>query len=364
MAGRRTRRSRFAVRASSSSSEREEDEDDEHAFDLEANDTPDGEEFLGRSRSRNAHRQRQQQEQEQQPYPSAVLASQYDEDCEDKSRLDYSDADDNELIEDDADNDVDGAKDDGNDYDPDTFRILVSTDNHLGYLEKDPIRGMDSFAAFEEVCQLAKAQYCDFVLLAGDLFHDNKPSRQTLFRTMEIMRRYCMGPNPVRFRVMSDSNECFRSSVNGVVNYDDEYFSVDLPVFSIHGNHDDPTRDGCSEMLAALDLLAVSNLLNYFGRSDEVDKVVVKPVLMEKGSTKIALYGLGSLRDERLNRMWQNNKVKFLRADTEEEEADWFSIFALHQNRDYGRGMKNCVKEDMIPEWMDLVGKYFFYFDN
>ena len=101
MAGRRTRRSRFAARASSSSSEREEDEDDEHAFDLEANDTPDGKEVLGRSRSRNAHRQRQQQEQEQQPYPSAVLASQYDEDCEDKSRLEYSDADDNELIEDD-----------------------------------------------------------------------------------------------------------------------------------------------------------------------------------------------------------------------------------------------------------------------
>ena len=40
--------------------------------------------------------------------------------------------------------------------DDETLRIMVSTDNHLGYAEKDPIRGMDSFAAFEEVLYLAK----------------------------------------------------------------------------------------------------------------------------------------------------------------------------------------------------------------
>jgi hypothetical protein len=27
----------------------------------------------------------------------------------------------------------------------------------------------------------------------------------------------------------------------------------------------------------------------------------------------------------------------------------------VHQNRDYGRGAKNCLHESMIPEWMDLV---------
>ena len=43
-----------------------------------------------------------------------------------------------------------------NDLDEDTIRIMVSTDNHLGFLEKDPVRGNDSFAAFEEVLSLAK----------------------------------------------------------------------------------------------------------------------------------------------------------------------------------------------------------------
>ena len=143
-----------------------------------------------------------------------------------------------------------------------------------------------------------------------------------------------------------------------------EALSIDLPIFSIHGNHDDPTRDGGTEMLAALDLLSVTNLVNYFGRQDEVDKVEISPVLVKKGDTRVAIYGMGSMRDERLNRMWQGKKVRFLEpednGDDEEEEEEegqnsWFNIFALHQNRDLGRGSKNCVHESMIPDWMDLV---------
>lgn len=271
-----------------------------------------------------------------------------------------------------------------NNIDADTLRIMVSTDNHLGYLERDPIRGNDSFAAFEEVLLLSKRHKCDMVLLAGDLFHENKPSRLTLHKTMGILRRYTMGPNPVQFQIVSDQAQNFRSTISNTVNYEDPYSCVDLPIFAIHGNHDDPTRDGGTEMLAALDLLAVNHLVNYFGRHDEVDKVQVSPVLIQKGETKVALYGMGSMRDERLNRMWQGNKVRFLRPknpaeDNHDEEGqrrrrrngnnaaddsdddnstegnEWFNIFALHQNRDLGRGSKNCVHESMIPEWMDLV---------
>lgn len=179
---------------------------------------------------------------------------------------------------------------------------------------------------------------------------------------MNILRRYTMGPKPVSFQIVSDQKANFRSSVNECVNYEDPYASIDLPIFSIHGNHDDPTRDGGSDMLAALDLLAVSNLVNYFGRQDEVDKVQVSPVLIQKGNTKVALYGMGSMRDERLNRMWQGKKVQFLRPvslendenhdDSYDDLGHWFNIFAIHQNRDLGRGTKNCIHESMIPEWM------------
>ena len=53
-----------------------------------------------------------------------------------------------------------------------TFEILITTDNHLGYKEKDSIIGEDSFNAFEECLQIANQQGVDFVLLGGDLFHD------------------------------------------------------------------------------------------------------------------------------------------------------------------------------------------------
>lgn len=40
--------------------------------------------------------------------------------------------------------------------DASTFTIMVASDVHLGYLEKDPVRGEDSFLAFEEVLKEAK----------------------------------------------------------------------------------------------------------------------------------------------------------------------------------------------------------------
>jgi hypothetical protein len=36
----------------------------------------------------------------------------------------------------------------------------------------------------------------------------------------------------------------------------------------------------------------------------------VNPVLLRKGSTSVALYGLGNMRDERLNRMWNKKKAR------------------------------------------------------
>ena len=96
---------------------------------------------------------------------------------------DANDANDGEGGRDEEANDDDDDYDDGGvEEDPDAsvLRILLSTDNHLGYLERDPIRGRDSFAAFEEVLSLARMHGVDMVLLSGDLFHDNKPSRKTL----------------------------------------------------------------------------------------------------------------------------------------------------------------------------------------
>ena len=165
----------------------------------------------------------------------------------------------------------------------DTFSIMLATDSHLGYMDKDHVRGTDSFAAFEEVLMLCRERGVDCLLLAGDLFHDNKPTRRTMHKGMSLLRRYALGDDPVGFQVISDQGANFAS---GCVNYEDPHTAVSLPVFSIHGNHDDPTREGGVEALCALDLLSVSNMINYFGRSERVDSVEIHPVLLKKGATR------------------------------------------------------------------------------
>jgi double-strand break repair protein MRE11 len=45
------------------------------------------------------------------------------------------------------------------------------------------------------------------VLLAGDLFHENRPSRETLYQVMAILREYCMNDRPVQIELLSDPEE-------------------------------------------------------------------------------------------------------------------------------------------------------------
>ena len=44
----------------------------------------------------------------------------------------------------------------------------------------------------------------DFILLGGDLFHENKPSRKTLHSTMELFQQFCFGGRPCEVEVVSD----------------------------------------------------------------------------------------------------------------------------------------------------------------
>uniref|UniRef100_A0A9L0TUX9 MRE11 homolog, double strand break repair nuclease n=1 Tax=Equus caballus TaxID=9796 RepID=A0A9L0TUX9_HORSE len=93
--------------------------------------------------------------------------------------------------------------------DENTFKILVATDIHLGFMEKDAVRGNDTFVTLDEILRLAQENQVDFILLGGDLFHDNKPSRKTLHNCLELFRKYCMGDRPVQFEIISDQSVNF-----------------------------------------------------------------------------------------------------------------------------------------------------------
>ncbi|KAL8652564.1 MAG: hypothetical protein Q9210_002608 [Variospora velana] len=230
----------------------------------------------------------------------------------------------------------------------DTIRILVATDSHVGYNERDHIRGDDSWKSFHEVMCLAKERDVDMVLLGGDLFHENKPSRKSMYQVMRSLRMNCLGEKPCELEVLSDMSENFQGAFNHV-NYEDPDINVSIPVFSIHGNHDDPSGEG---HFAALDLLQVSGLVNYFGRTPESDNIQIKPVLLQKGNTKLALYGMSNVRDERLFRTFRDGKVKFFQPSTQKQ--DWFNVMTVHQNH-HAYTETSFLPENFLPSFLDLV---------
>ncbi|XP_016994383.2 double-strand break repair protein MRE11 [Drosophila takahashii] len=237
------------------------------------------------------------------------------------------------------------------------IRILVATDNHLGYNEKDALRGEDSFTAFEEILELAVSEDVDMILLGGDLFHDAVPSQNAMHKCMELLRRYTFGDRPVSLEILSDPARNFHNAVNQSVNYEDPNLNIAIPVFSIHGNHDDASGFG---RLSSLDLLSTSGLVNYFGRWTDLTQVEISPVLLRKGVSQLALYGLSHIQDGRLARLIKDFKVNFncpnerTAGDESKEEEDWFHLLVVHQNR-ADRGPKNYLPEDLLPPFLHLV---------
>lgn len=164
----------------------------------------------------------------------------------------------------------------------DVLKILITTDNHLGYLEKDAERGNDSYNAFEEALEIAKREEVDFILLGGDLFHENKPSRDCLTKCQVLLRKHTFGTKPIEFDIISDENCNFGHTGFPIANFNDPNLNVAIPVLSIHGNHDDPTGE---HNLSAMDTLAAAGLVNYFGKANTSchQGIDITPVLVQKG---------------------------------------------------------------------------------
>ncbi|KAH7101215.1 DNA repair exonuclease [Auriculariales sp. MPI-PUGE-AT-0066] len=243
----------------------------------------------------------------------------------------------------------------------DTFKILLATDNHIGYNERDPIRGQDSINTFEEILQIAVAHDVDFVLLGGDLFHDNRPSRDSVYKTMALLREYCLGTKPVQFELLSDPDEGRAEGYSfPAINYEDQNLNVGIPVFSIHGNHDDPQGAGPNGALCALDVLSVAGLINYMGKieistfkdeGDDAAGIAVRPVLLRKGNTYLGLYGIGNVKDQRMNIELSKGRVRMFMPRNKE---DWFNLLIVHQNR-VKHGPQSHVAEGLFQEDINLV---------
>jgi len=100
-----------------------------------------------------------------------------------------------------------------------------------------------------------------------------------------------------------------------------------------------------------LDILSVAGLVNYFGKIElptsdskakesrskatqsglSEDGIRIRPVLFQKGETKICLYGMGNVKDERLHYELRSSRVRMFKP--KEHDSEWFNILCVHQNR-------------------------------
>ena len=231
----------------------------------------------------------------------------------------------------------------------DTIRILLTTDNHVGYNESDPITGDDSWKTFHEIMMLAKTHNVDMILQSGDLFHTNKPSKKSLYQVLKSLRLACMGDRPCELELLSDPARVFHYNEFSNVNYEDPNFNISIPMFGISGNHDDATGDA---LLCPMDILHVSGLMNHYGKVLESDKITISPLLFQKGNTKLALYGLASVRDERLFRTFKEGGVKFEVPTV--RESEWFNLMCVHQNHT-GHTNTAFLPEQFLPDFLNMV---------
>jgi double-strand break repair protein MRE11 len=119
--------------------------------------------------------------------------------------------------------------------------------------------------------------------------------------------------------------------------------------------------------------------MNYYGRTPENDNITCNPVLLQKGRTKLGLFGISNVRDERLFRTFRDGKVKFLRPEVQQKE--WFNLLCVHQNQyvlsflsflyprspstsfsytanvtlSHGHTETGYLPENFLPEFLNLV---------
>ncbi|KCZ75155.1 DNA repair protein (mre11), partial [Anncaliia algerae PRA109] len=214
------------------------------------------------------------------------------------------------------------------------MKILITSDNHLGFKERDPILSNDSFDTFEEILITANIRDVDIILQGGDLYHDNRPSRSCISKSIALFKKYCTGNKAMKFKC------------SGKLNYDDPNLNISIPVLSIHGNHDDPSGIFTT---SPMHILESTNLVNYLGKIPSIEQIDLHPIIFEMDNQRIAIYALGHVKDRRLYKLFVDSKINFIKP-----KENCFSILMVHQNRrEYTP--KDYLPYEFLPNWFDLV---------
>ncbi|XP_001603844.2 double-strand break repair protein MRE11 [Nasonia vitripennis] len=234
--------------------------------------------------------------------------------------------------------------------DENIIQVLVAADINLGY-EQTVKRDQedDSFRTFEEILIYARDYEVDAILFAGNLFYEANPPLNVITRCISLLRKYCLSDKPAKIDCLTDPEWIFNHCPDKIANFKDPKLNIGMPIFAIHGHRDAPLFGP----VGALDLLAATGLINYFGKWPDKDKISIPPVLLRKGITTLALYGLNHMNDHKLTKCIKRDKLELLQ---EETIPDLCNVLVLHQNRQRrGRAENMYVSESLIPDFLNLV---------
>ena len=70
--------------------------------------------------------------------------------------------------------------------------------------------------------------------------------------------------------------------------------------------------------------------LPYSDAEAKEEGIAVRPVLLQKGTTRMAMYGIGNVKDQRMHFELRSNRVRMYMP---RDKDDWFNILIIHQNR-------------------------------
>ena len=111
--------------------------------------------------------------------------------------------------------------------------------------------------------------------------------------------------------------------------------------------------------------------LPYSDAEAKEEGIAVRPVLLQKGTSRLAMYGIGNVKDQRMHFELRSNRVRMYMP---KDKDDWFNILIIHQNRyapslkhparscrlislnlSVNHGPQKSVPEGMFDDSIDLV---------
>ena len=90
-------------------------------------------------------------------------------------------------------------------------------------------------------------------------------------------------------------------------------------------------------------------------RTEPLEEPSLPPLLIRKGATtRVALYGLGHMRDEQLTRALERKEVSIGKPEAD-EGIEWFNLLAIHQNRARSAAALASLRAVSISTWRRSV---------